>query len=100
VGKKYKNDPDAQVHLSSLPVTEGHILRSQAVELVHQLKGDVTAAEYYAIVASFLDANQQAGLEDLVEEGLDRQPRVMGAIRTELWRLRRSMAAGHPGAGA
>jgi hypothetical protein len=45
--------------------------RSQALELVHQLKGDVAAAEYYAIVASFLDANQQAGLEDLVEEGLD-----------------------------
>jgi hypothetical protein len=70
ISRKYKNDPDAHTRLLSAIATERHILGQQAVELVRELKGDVTATEYYAIVDNFLTANQHAGLEELVADGL------------------------------
>jgi hypothetical protein len=70
LGAKYQDNPDARTRLTADLVTERDVVGQQAIELARQLKGDVTASEYYAIVASFIEANELAGLEELIDEGL------------------------------
>jgi hypothetical protein len=70
LNRKYASDANTQATAQALIATETEVLARQAEELIKELEGQVTAAEYYAVIGGFVDSGRSVDLESLITGGL------------------------------
>jgi hypothetical protein len=100
IERKYKDDSSVRATALSEINTERRVIAQQAADLTQELKGDVTAPEYYAIVGALFESGQATSdVELLIQRGLAAAKDAQSAATLYRYSAQLSFEAGNKAAG-